>query len=88
METHILIPRNFYLGQVSKTRVVLNLLLSNKVKTNLNSRVIYHMIEFQRNGNVWLPYGHLIMKILEYIGFNLEEEKSMEMGMCGYRMVI
>lgn len=38
--------------------------------------VICHMMECQRKGIVSLPYGILIMKILEHIGFDLEEEES------------
>lgn len=36
------------------------------------------MVESWRKGEVWLSYDHLITKILEYFGFDLEEEKPME----------
>lgn len=34
------------------------------------------MIEYQRKGNAWLLYDHLITKFLEHFGFHLEEENS------------
>lgn len=36
------------------------------------------MIECRRKGNVWLPYGNLIMKILMHVGFNLELKECID----------
>lgn len=36
------------------------------------------MIECRIKGNVYLPYGHSITKMLEHMDFNLEEEEWME----------
>lgn len=73
---HILIPKKHSLGKVCKTNLVLTWLLENKLETNWEDKVIYQMMESQRKRISLLPHGDLIMKILEHIGFNLEDEES------------
>lgn len=73
METHILIPRKQNIGKLTKVDVVVIWLLANKVETNWTS-VIIHLLMERKRKNTWLPYGGWITKILEYCGFNLEDE--------------
>lgn len=36
------------------------------------------MMVRKRKGLMWVPYGHLISKVLEYIGFNVNDEESVD----------
>lgn len=29
----------------------------------------------KRNGIIWVPYGHMVSKVLEHVGFNVENER-------------
>lgn len=40
--------------------------------------MFYHFVEIRRNGLAWLPHNHLVKKILEHFGLDLEEEESVE----------
>lgn len=76
--SHILIPRKHNLGKISKIIVALTWSLANRVETNWISFVIHHMTRSKRKGNMLFPYSDMITKILEHIGFNFEEEYSLE----------
>lgn len=49
--------------------------ISNKVEKNWASFVITHIVD-NKTKDMWLPYGGMITKILEHIGFNLKGDES------------
>lgn len=75
---HILIPRKYKIGYLSKDDVVIIWLLNNKVEINWASAVINHMIGSKRKRIIWLPYGNLITNILGNFVFTVEDEVSLE----------
>lgn len=76
MVSHIIVHRKHNLKQLSKSHMVMNWSFSNKVETNSAITMIHHMIVIKRKGVMWLPYSHLVLKFLEHVGFNFEDEES------------
>lgn len=53
-------------------------LLANKIETNWASIVIHHMMVINKKGATWIPYGDLVSKVLELLGFNVVDEEFMD----------
>lgn len=60
--THILIQRKHNFGKAFKIDLILTWLLTNKVETSWACKLICHMMENQRKGISWFPYGDIITK--------------------------
>lgn len=37
--------------------------------------MIHHMTVTKKKRVTWIPYGHLVSKILKHVSFNIEDEK-------------
>lgn len=73
--SRIIVHRKHNLRQLSKSHMVMNWSFSNKVETKSAITMIHHMIVSKRKGVMWLPYSHLVLRFLEHVGFNFEDEE-------------
>lgn len=53
-------------------------LLANKIETNWASIVIHHMMVINKKVATWIPYGDLVLKVLELLGFDVVDEEFMD----------
>ncbi|KAL5067871.1 hypothetical protein RYX36_018758, partial [Vicia faba] len=76
-ENHTLFPRKSKSGHLTRSDVVIMWLLANKIETNLASAEIKQMLRIKIK-RICMPYGDMVMKILEHVGYNFKEEVSMQ----------